>query len=425
MSGTSQSVTESPPKKNYCWAWVIFFTCALYGAFSHLLRIYADFFPNALISNQALGTTLYYATYILMQLPMGIAIEKIGVRKVLLFSLSMICVGLIIFAHTVYVDVAIAARILVAAGAAALFISALRLVVHWFPQKYFATLAGCLTGMGMLAAVGLDHYLLIRSGQLAALSSYFSLPLLCGIALFLMTAFWVRTKSNRVTYTALRESVLLSVRRVIFTPQLWCIGIVGGLLYLPAPIFVNAWAIPFLRAVHNFSASAANTGAFLTLSGWILSNFLMGFLSDYFQTRKIPLIIATLGAAASSGLLLFSPLENHIVINILLFTLGLFCGIHAICFALSIENATPHTTAIALSFTNLLIILIGVLVKPVIGVFLENLNDTLIPLNSTIVYSSWDFLMALSIIPIGLITAYFFTLFIHETLGRDKKVHAE
>jgi len=200
-------------------------------------------------------------------------------------------------------------------------------------------------------------------------------------------------------------------------PQMWLIGLVGSLLYLPSSVFVDAWAIPFFRTADHFTRTEGAIAASLTLSGWILSSFASGYLSDRFKTRKIPLTIAAFGATIVSSILIFVPNYNIIQIYILLFTLGLFCGPHPLCFSLSKENCSHDISGTAVAFTNFMIMIGGAILQPVVGIILEHLDRAASTTHSIFQYTEHDFSIALSVIPIGLLIACFCVFFIKETYG--------
>ena len=70
--------------------------------------------------------------YVLMQIPVGLLIDRFGARRVLFSGLSLMTVGQIGFAFADSYGTALAARLLVGIGDAMVFISVLRLVVAWF-----------------------------------------------------------------------------------------------------------------------------------------------------------------------------------------------------------------------------------------------------------------------------------------------------
>jgi MFS family permease len=291
------------------------------------------------------------------------------------------------------------------------------------PRKYFATATGILTGAGMLAAIATDNYLthLIR---VDSFHNVLLFPAYIGVGIFACIFLFVKNKeidasdTLAVSRTSSYKELCRQLWGIMKMPQMWLIGLVGALLYLPSSVFIDAWAIPFLKTARHFTRSEAAFGASLTLAGWIISSFTAGYLSDRFETRRIPLLIATLGAAAISACILFLPIMNHDVLYCLLFSLGLFCGPHPLCFSLSKENCPHEISATAVSFANFVIMIGGMIMQPTVGEFLGLLSNTTTKTVNA-VYSNWDFSIALSILPIGLIIAYFATLFIKETFGKQ------
>lgn len=73
---------------------------------------------------------LVYAT---LQVPVGVAIDHVGPRRLIVAGALMMAVGQAALALAHSVPLAIAARVLVGAGDAMTFVSVLRLVSVWFP----------------------------------------------------------------------------------------------------------------------------------------------------------------------------------------------------------------------------------------------------------------------------------------------------
>ena len=150
------------------------------------------------------------------------------------------------------------------------------------------------------------------------------------------------------------------------------------------------------------------------LVGWIFSSFATGALSDVLGTRKIPLMIATFGAAATSAFILYVPGIPVQALYILLFMLGAFCGPHPLCFTLSKENYTQKISGTAIAFANFVIMMGGFIFQPVVGKILDWTWGGLIE-NGIRIYTPGNYLIALSIIPAGLLIAGILSLSIKET----------
>lgn len=429
-ANTTASSSFTKPIKNTkisTFGVVIFVTGILYYCFAYLLRVYPNIMEQNLLAHFRMTadgfgimTGFYYFAYAPMQIPVGVSVDKIGPRRSLICACLISTVGVFIFASTQSLGIALCGRFLIGFGAAFAYVTALKLATVWLPRRYFATATGFVTGFGMVAAIfteiGFTH-VLENSGYLYALR----LPLYVGMALLVLILFVIRDKPKQTINAETEEASAMSFKQlgkylteIVKNPQMWIIGLVGCLLYLPSSVFLDAWAIPYLRAVDHFSANSAADGASVMLAGWIISSFAVGALSDLLGTRKVPLIMASASAAIICSVLLYSHHLSAIMVYGLLFIFGICCGPHPLCFTLSKENYNKKISGTAVSFANFVIMMGGFLFQPLVGRLLNNgWSGTLA--HGVRSYSSHDYVMSLSLLPIALIAAFILTLFIKET----------
>lgn len=412
--------------------WIIFGTGMLYYCFAYLLRVYPTVMEHHLLSHfnvtvKDFGfiTGFYYFAYAPMQLPIGVTVDRIGARRSLLLGCTIAILGVFIFANTQTIHLALLGRFLIGLGAAFGYVTALKIASLWLPQRIFATAIGFLTGAGMLAAIVTDNYLthLIR---ITDFHSVLMFPAYVGLILFILILLFVKNKEGvnadnlPVSKNTSYKELCRQLWGIMKKPQMWIIGLVGALLYLPSSVFVDAWAIPFFRTARHFTAQQGALAASLTLAGWIISSFASGYLSDRFKTRKIPLLIAGFGATIICSILIFKPINNFMEIYVLLFLLGIFCGPHPLCFSLSKENCSHAISGTAVAFTNFVIMAGGMILQPVVGDILAHIDRAAAMAGATAQYTSHDFSIALGVIPVGLLIACFLTFFIKETFGTQK-----
>ncbi len=429
MEGKTISVdTLSSSPRIGALAWTIFITGILYYCFAYLLRVYPSVMEGELLAHFHITaggfgilTSFYYFAYAPMQLPVGVTVDRIGVRKSLIGACCISIIGVVLFAQSTDYPVALSGRFLIGFGSAFAYVTALKVATVWLPRKYFATAAGAVTGSGMVAAILTDMYLthvIECYGYKAALM----IPLFVGVVMLVLIVSVVRDKSSKkppsqqdsaethaLSYKQLSEYLVMIVKN----PQMWLIGIIGALLYLPSSVFLDAWAIPYLKAVYHLTPEQAAWGFSIMLTGWICSSFLTGALSDIFGTRKIPLVIATFSAAIIASIILYVQLSTA-ALYVLLLIFGIMCGPHPLCFTLSKENNANKISGTALSFANFLIMMGGFIFQPVVGKLLDIEWSGGIA-NGVHIYTSSDYTAALSIIPVGLIIAGVLSLMIKET----------
>ncbi len=103
----------------------------------------------------SLFVVLQLAVYAGLQVPVGLALDRLGSRRMLVLGGVVMAAGQLALALAHGVPAAIAARVLVGAGDAMTFISVLRLVPLWFPARQapvLTQLTGLLGQVGQIAA---------------------------------------------------------------------------------------------------------------------------------------------------------------------------------------------------------------------------------------------------------------------------------
>lgn len=428
----SVSTTIETSSKSAAILWFIWGTGAIFYCYAYFLRISPSVMMDDLIQHfhitaAQIGnlSAFYYYAYTPMQLPVGLIIDRFGARLVLALSCLICLSGLLLFISADALYVAQIGRFLIGFGSAFAYITSLKLATIWLPANRFATAAGLTTAFGMTAAIFSDHYLTDIVAQVGYRNALYC-GLMIGIGLFFLIVFMVRNKpktlSSEETQTSMVsfKQLLSSLWMFMKDSQMWLIGIVGCLLYLPASVFLDLWGITYLKTVYNLSADQAANAAIMVFIGWIIASPLFGMFSDKLKRRKLPLLIAAFIGAILMSVIFYMP--NHISTEelfIMLFILGMSLGSHPLCFSLSRENTAKKYVGTATAATNFLIMMGGVIFQPFVGWLLDKHWDGVMK-NGVPFYTIDDYTYALSVIPIGLIVSFFLLLLIKETHCRFK-----
>src|SRR4029078_2417268 len=96
---------------------------------------------------------LYFLSFAAMQLPIGIALDRYGPRRVQAGLLLVAAIGAGIFSTAHSLAGLAIARALIGAGVAAGLIAGLKSIVLWFPKERLPLLNGCFIMLGTLGAV--------------------------------------------------------------------------------------------------------------------------------------------------------------------------------------------------------------------------------------------------------------------------------
>ncbi len=409
--------------------WIMFGIVVSFYCFAYFLRVSPSTMKTELIQHFNISAAQYghlaaffYYAYTPMQIPVGVLLDKYGVRTSLMIACLICAIGVSVFisAETNYF-VACFGRFLMGLGAAFGYISVLKISALWLPTRHFALAAGLTTALAMLSAIFTDFYLtkwVQLIGYKDALNSVVmtGIVLACIIFLFLRNRprpeHAHRTPPYRSSFPELRKGL----RIILFSSQTWYIGAVGALMYLPASVFMDLWGIPYFQDAYSLSPQLAAQLMMMPFIGWIIGAPLIGYVSDKIGLRRPPLIISNIGAFLTMLLLLYFPYVSFILISIFLFLLGFFSSGQVLVFSLIREKNSNKLSGTSTATTNFMIMLGGVIFQPIVGILLnKHWTSHSSFVNGLQSFTPADYHFALGVIPIGLALSILFTLMITET----------
>jgi MFS family permease len=371
----------------------------------------------------------YYWAYTPMQIPVGMIYDKFGVRAVICATCLIAVLGLSIFISATHFETAGLGRFIMGLGASFAYVGTLKLASIWLPPNRFATVAGLATAVGMSAGA-LSQLYMTKMVEIVGYQAALHSALVAGIALVVVLFLIVRNtpknvdRLNTEMQTPMNLKELASALKLIFSNrQMWLIGIIGCLFYLPSSVFLDLWGIPYLKSVYELTAEQAVTISSYTFYGWIISGPIIGYFSDKIQRRCLPLTVSGLLAALLLCVVFYVPGLSFSSLSIIFFVIGACCGAHPICFALGKENNPIQLSGTAVAVTNMLIMVGGVIFQPLVGKLLDLHTNNLLDEHHLPVYSASDYSFALSVIPIGVAVGILLSFFLKET-GQALSTHS-
>lgn len=276
----------------------------------------------------SLFLVLQLAVYAAMQVPVGVALDRFGSRRMIVAGAVTMAAGQLVLALATDVPTAVAARVLVGAGDAMTFISVLRVIGLWFPGRtvpLITQLTGILGQLGSIAAayplVALLHGTSWRSTFLGAAATGVLVAVLVLVAL---------RDAPAGTVIAAPVGMAELRRRLADT---WRepgtrIGLYTHLVtQFSGTVFALLWGYPFLVVGEGRSpATAAGLLTLLVVVGMGVGP-LLGRLCGRWPLRRSVLVFSILGATASiwTVVLLWpgrAPLALLVVLVVVLGTNG-------------------------------------------------------------------------------------------------------
>ena len=213
----------------------------------------------------SLFSVLQLAVYASLQVPVGVLLDRIGSRRLIAIGAVLMASGQLVLATAHGVGLAVTARVLVGAGDAMTFISALRLVAVWFPPAsvpLLSQLTGILGQVGQIAAA----YPLVALLQHAGWSTSFLVAAAAGFAMALLAAALLRNAPPGVRPSGPAIGAAEAMRRLGLAWRepgtrlgLWT----HFVTQFSGVVFALMWGYPFL--VVGERRSPAQAGVLITI----------------------------------------------------------------------------------------------------------------------------------------------------------------
>ena len=426
----SKLALSAKSNKHLYWGGFICTIGAFFYCYEFLLRIIPGALQSELsaafghISASTFGqlSAFYYFAYSPMQLPVGMLMDRFGPRRLLTFACLCCTVGSYMFTFSSSMLLAGSGRFLVGFGSSFAFVGVLSLAVNWLPPRFFSLVAGLITTLGMLGLV----YGEVKITQMAVtigLQPVLLSMVVFGAILTILIFLFVRDRPKNVSLEQpqLLPDFFRDVWKVLMSPQVWLIGLVGTCLYTSLSVFGELWGKTYLEQVHQLSKVEAAKTISMMFLGWAVGAPLSGFLSDLSGRRVLPLVIGAVMSLVCISLVLYYPGLSYVSLNILLFFYGVFSGTEIIVFIMAKENTGASLSGTVFAAANMIVTLGGVVYQPLVGALMDMFGDSVV-IEGKHIYTVLDYQLALSILPLSLMMVMVLAFFLKDKRSIDLQV---
>jgi len=404
-------------------------------AFFHRMApaaIATDLQQSFLASGAELGAlaAAYFYTYTVMQIPVGVMADTLGIRKIVAIGAALAGIGSLVFGMADTLAVATLGRILVGLGVSSMFISLMKLNSVWFHDRHYGTIGGMSLMLGNAGSV-LAATPLVWAVSWTSWRNVFDAVGLFSIVLAVLVWLLVRSHPGEAGLPSMREleghaahpphqghwfdGLLKVMKNRASWPGFWPNLGIGGSLFA----FAGLWGVPYLRDVYGMTRNDAANHTLLLLLSFAVGSLLIGTLSDRIG-KRVPVIVGALAVYVASWLpMVFNwHVFNWHMSVAFSYPLFVLMGLGAAGFTLTWSSAKevnpPALSGMATSVINTGAFLGTAILQPLVGWAMDKGWDGR-TLAGARVYSEQNYQMGLGIMlgfaVVGLIGA----MFIRET----------
>ena len=363
---------SSPRLSSVAVFFYVFLPFALGHYLSSLLRnVNAVLAPNlvgslALTPGQlGLLTSAFFFAFALVQLPVGIALDRYGPRKVQLVLMLLAAIGALLFARGQGFGQLVLARAIMGCGLGGCFMSAVKAISTWIAPGKLPSVHGYLIAIGGLGAASstMPVRLVLEHTDWRGLFVLLAALIAASGALI-----WLFSPRSAAPPPGARPPMLASILSVYRTPAFRS---TTSLILLPHAIFFGIqglWIGRWLSDVARFPDDAVAYLLYLSMAAVIFGAIAVGMITEWASKRGVaPLEVAGAGIALFVLVqiaFVFGYKPSFQLLSVLFTLVGTITGIE---YAIVAQSMPRELTGRAATCLNLLIFVGAFLVQAGFG----------------------------------------------------------
>ncbi|SLN62549.1 Major Facilitator Superfamily protein [Falsiruegeria litorea R37] len=228
----------------------------------------------------AFASGLWFLTFAAMQLPVGLALDKIGPRRTAaVLLLAGGSGGAVLFAlATTPIHVSLS-MVLIGIGCSPVLMASYYIFARNYPPARFATLAALMLGVGSSGNLVASYPTALAVELIGWRSTLMGLAVLSGLVAL---GIWLTVKDPEPVETEEKGSLL----DLLKLPALWAILPLMFVAYAPSGAIRGLWAGPYLSDVFGLSTGQIGQATLVMGAAMIAGTFVYGPLDRILGTRK-------------------------------------------------------------------------------------------------------------------------------------------
>ncbi|MCC7573734.1 MAG: MFS transporter [Candidatus Methanofastidiosum sp.] len=417
-------------EKKYRWILLLALSLVYFFVYFHRVSsavISKDLLNEFGVSALSLGllSSMYFYSYSLFQIPVGILSDTLGPRKTIAFLTIFSAIGSFLFGIALNFNMALFARLIIGVGVSGVWIPALKLFSVWYSKREYATMVGVLLSVGNIGALSASYPLALIVSDFGWRYAFYIIGI---ISIFLALIAWIFIRDSPEQYLNKNKGIKVStsvpikqyiskdhLRLIAKNKDVWILSIWLFVVYGALLAYQGLWAYPYFRDVFGLSKSSSGFILMFVSIGMLIGSPFVGYFSDKIMRSRKKVIIIWVASFILPWVLI-SFFTASITINLLYlisFWMGFFGCANVVIFAIIKEQFPLEITGTVQSIVN---------VFPFVGAaffqtFLGYILDTVGGFDG--VYPVAAYSMAFKYVFAFVIIVFIMSFFVKETMTTD------
>ena len=314
-----------------------------------------------------------FAAYAAAQLPLGVALDAFGPRRVQAVLMLLAAIGFATFALSPGFAGLVAARIVLGVGISAGLMAAIKAHADWFERSRVAYVTGIATAIGALGSALTTSPVQAMLPALGWRGVFWILCLLAlGVAAWIFLSVPDKPRVPGLART-LRGDVALS-GRILASRTFWRFGPAVATLSMFNFAYLGLWAGPWLRDVAGMDGPARAGVLFLYTFAMVAGSMLIGSAASRASAAGLPSflvpIVCLVGMVLLQAGLMLQPSQPSVVL-VLWLAIAVFGAAGPVGYVVMCQMFPPEQTGRVSTAVNTLTLGGAFLVQAAIGWILD------------------------------------------------------
>jgi MFS family permease len=315
---------------------------------------------------------LFYYGYSPFSLVAGVALDRLGARRVVPLGAAAVGIGALLFA-TGNTQAASVGRLLQGAGGVFALVGAVYIATTSFPASRAATLIGATQMFGMAGGSAGQFVVGPMIGGGLPWNQFFVGMGVAGLAISAVLFALLPSQRRANDDKDWLRGAVRAMGVVFRNPQSILCGVIAGLLFIPTTIFDMVWGVRYLQDARGFDYATAVLRSASVPFGWIIGCPLLGLISDRIGRRKPVIVGGAVVLFACLAWILFGP--AHVLPPYVVgLTTGIGSGAAMLPYTVIKEANPPQLSGTATGVVNFLNFTFSALLGPVFAGILAGVS---------------------------------------------------
>ncbi len=328
----------------------------------------------------------YTYTYLIMQLPGGAMVDRLGPRKIAFLSGAAMAAGSIIIGFSPNAALVFFGRLLIGFGGSVILINVFKFQASWFKPNEFATLSGLALFISSSGTLLASTPLSISVDMIGWRGSF----ILAGAVTVLVAITCIKVIRNRPndpgnapvysTGPGLDSEpsgqdgtpLFKVLPEILRNGRLWMLFLINTGIYGGFIVFSGTWGISYLVHVYGMDLRQASFFIIPAFVGYMIGAPLYGFASDRLGSRKKPAATSFIFYCLAWGIIAAWP---GLLSPVLLYAVSFFIGFgtpgNVLTFSMAREASSPGNTGLVTAMVNTGVFAGMAILQPLFGYVLD------------------------------------------------------